>query len=136
MAPIALNVLKQPIELFSQQPMTGFFRDGYCRTAGDPSNLAVAAIVTDEFLDFSASRGYDLSPFGVRGGCKWCISTARWLQAYEAYRRGKISNLGVPRVDLEATECSALKLVSVETFRPFAVKHEQPNAGGSGSGAA
>ncbi|KAI0550989.1 hypothetical protein F4679DRAFT_541095 [Xylaria curta] len=61
------TVFKQPLKLFSQQPMTGYFRDGYCRTGGnqDPGNHAVAGIVTDEFLDFSASRGNDLRTVGL-----------------------------------------------------------------------
>ncbi|KAI0838415.1 hypothetical protein F5Y06DRAFT_296489 [Hypoxylon sp. FL0890] len=137
MASSPLNVFKQPLKPFSQQPITGFFRDGYCRTGGiDPGNHAVAGVVTDEFLDFSASRGNDLRSVGLKGGCKWCLCTARWLEAYQAYRSGRVSNLGVPRVDLEATEVSALRMVDMETFRPFAVRHEQPNAGGSGSGGA
>ncbi|KAI1413316.1 hypothetical protein F5Y13DRAFT_28804 [Hypoxylon sp. FL1857] len=137
MASSPLNVFKQPLKLFSQQPTTGFFRDGYCRTGGiDPGNHAVAGVVTDEFLDFSASRGNDLRSVGLKGGCKWCLCTARWLEAYQAYRSGRVTNLGVPRVDLDATEDSALRMVDIETFRQFAVRHEQPNAGGSGSGAA
>jgi uncharacterized protein len=118
-------VLKQPLKLFSQQPMTGYFRDGYCRTAGmDPGNHAVAGIVTDEFRDFSASRGNDLRNVGLKGGCKWCLCTARWLEAYQAFKAGRVSQMGVPRVDLEATEDSALRMVDIGTFRQFEVKHE------------
>ncbi|OTB00339.1 hypothetical protein M426DRAFT_66115 [Hypoxylon sp. CI-4A] len=134
-----ITVFKQPLKLFSQQPMTGFFRDGYCHTGGnvDPGNHAVAGIVTDEFLDFLASRGNDLRSVGLKGGCKWCLCTARWLEAYQAYRSGKVTNTGVPRVDLDATEDSALGMVDMETFRQFAVNHErQPNSATSGSGAA
>ncbi|KAI0122389.1 hypothetical protein F4814DRAFT_208172 [Daldinia grandis] len=138
MASRPLNVFKQPLKLFSQQPMTGFFRDGYCRTDGgiDPGNHAVAGIVTDEFLDFSASRGNDLRQVGLKGGCRWCLCTARWLEAYHAYRGGRITNLGVPRVDLDATEDSALRMVDMDAFRQFAVRHDQSNVNGSGSGAA
>jgi len=123
----SLNVLKQPLKLFSHQPMTGYFRDGYCRTGtpgSDPGNHAVAGVVSDEFLDFSASRGNDLrAGAGLRGGCRWCLCTARWLEAFQAYKAGKISEMGVPRVDLEATEDSALRKVDLETFRKFEVKH-------------
>ncbi|KAI1103365.1 hypothetical protein F4804DRAFT_310209 [Jackrogersella minutella] len=129
----SLNVLNQTLKMFSQKPVTGFFRDGYCRTAGglDPGNHAVAGVVTDEFLDFSASRGNDLRSIGLKGGCKWCLCTARWHEAYQAYRSGRITNLGVPRVDLEATEDSALSIVDMEILRQFAVRHEQLNAGGT-----
>ncbi|KAI0533861.1 hypothetical protein GGR58DRAFT_505906 [Xylaria digitata] len=133
----SLNVFRQPLKLFSQQPMTGFFRDGYCRTDGnrDPGNHAIAGIVTDEFLDFSASRGNDLRTIGLKGGCRWCLCTARWLEAYQAYRSGKVTNLGVPRVDLDATEDSALSMVDVNTLRKFAVQGpgQSQNGGGTGS---
>ncbi|KAH7029260.1 uncharacterized protein B0I36DRAFT_325361 [Microdochium trichocladiopsis] len=131
----SFNVLRQPLKLFSQQPMTGYFRDGYCRTTtaangapggpvmSDPGNHAVAGVVTDEFLDFSASRGNDLRSVGLMGGCRWCLCTARWLEAYQAYRAGKISEMGVPRVDLESTEDSALRKVDLETLRRFEVRH-------------
>ncbi|KAI0018197.1 hypothetical protein F4780DRAFT_752419 [Xylariomycetidae sp. FL0641] len=133
MASGSLNVFKQPLKQFSQQPMTGFFRDGYCRTGGvDPGNHAVAGVVTDEFLDFSASRGNDLRTVGLKGGCRWCLCTARWLEAYQAHRAGKVTNLGVPRVDLDATEDSALSMVDMNTFRQFAV---QSGTGPAGSGA-
>ncbi|KAI0886867.1 uncharacterized protein GGS22DRAFT_158892 [Annulohypoxylon maeteangense] len=138
MASGPLNVFKQPLRLFSRQPVTGFFRDGYCRTGGgiDPGNHAVAGIVTDEFLDYSASRGNDLRSIGLKGGCKWCLCTARWLEAYQAYRTGKVTMLGVPRVDMDATEDSALSTVDLDTFRQFAVRHDQSNVigGGNGSG--
>ncbi|KAI1264329.1 hypothetical protein F5Y18DRAFT_79362 [Xylariaceae sp. FL1019] len=134
MASGSLNVFKQPLKLFSQQPVTGYFRDGYCRTGGsqDPGNHAVAGIVTDEFLDFSASHGNDLRTIGLSGGCRWCLCSARWLQAYEAYRSGKVTSLGVPRVDLDSTEDSALGMVDLETLRKFAV--QKPGRNGSGEG--
>ncbi|KAI0389294.1 hypothetical protein F5Y17DRAFT_132942 [Xylariaceae sp. FL0594] len=132
------TVFKQPLKLFSQQPMTGYFRDGYCRTGDrDPGNHAVAGVVTDEFLDYSASRGNDLRSIGLKGGCRWCLCTARWLEAYQAYRSGKVSNMGVPRVDLDATEDSVLNMVDLNTLRRFAVQHGPgPNRGASGSGSA
>lgn len=39
------------------------------------------AIVTDEFLDFSASRGNDLRAGGLTDGCKWCLCVSRWKEA-------------------------------------------------------
>ncbi|KAL8943351.1 MAG: hypothetical protein Q9216_001126 [Gyalolechia sp. 2 TL-2023] len=80
-----LNVLKKPLALFSQSPMTGFYRDGYCRTGPeDGGNHAVAGVLTKEFLDFSASRGNNLRSIGLEPGCKWCLCTARWREAMEA----------------------------------------------------
>ncbi|KAI1879133.1 hypothetical protein JX265_003310 [Neoarthrinium moseri] len=124
----SLNVLKQPLKLFSTQPMTGFYRDGYCHTsAQDHGNHAVAGIVSDEFLQYSASQGNDLRQIGLKGGCKWCLCTARWLEALQAHRDGKISREGVPKVDLDATEDSALSKVDLETFKQFAVKTDEIN---------
>ncbi|KAL7619475.1 hypothetical protein AAE478_010014 [Parahypoxylon ruwenzoriense] len=131
------TVFKQPLKPFSQQPITGFFREGYCQTGGvDPGNQAVAGVLTDEFLDFSASRGSDLRSIGLRGGRRRCPCTARWLEAYNAYRAGRVTALSVPRVDLDATEDSAPRMVGVETFRSFAVEHDPAVTGGSGSAAA
>jgi hypothetical protein len=63
------NVLGQALQLFSKQPLTGFYRDGYCRVgAADMGNHAVAGIVTEEFLDYSASQGNDLRVAGLSEG--------------------------------------------------------------------
>jgi hypothetical protein len=77
----SLNVFKQPLALHSTQPMTGFLRNGYCEVpASDYGNHAVAAEVTEEFLDFSAKQGNDLRPIpGMKGGCKWCLCVSRWV---------------------------------------------------------
>lgn len=124
-----LVVLKTPLQLFSTQPMTGFYRDGFCRTgASDPGNHAVAGIVSEEFLRFSASQGNDLRTIGLTGGCKWCLCTARWLEAVQAFKDGKISQNGVPKVDLDATEQSALKKVDLDTLRQFAVSKDESSS--------
>lgn len=75
----SLNVFKQPLALHSTQPMTGFLRNGYCEVpASDYGNHAIAAEVTDEFLDYSAKQGNDLRPIpGMKGGCKWCLCVSR-----------------------------------------------------------
>ncbi|KAF3766477.1 hypothetical protein M406DRAFT_255174, partial [Cryphonectria parasitica EP155] len=118
-------VFRQPLKLFSTQPMTGFYRDGYCRTGTtDFGNHAVAGVVSDEFLDYSASQGNDLRTVGLRGGCKWCLCTARWLEAFRAYENGTISRNAVPKIDLDATEESALQRIDLQTLRGFAVERE------------
>ncbi|RMZ78414.1 hypothetical protein DV738_g3871, partial [Chaetothyriales sp. CBS 135597] len=102
--------------------MTGFYRDGYCRTGtADIGNHAIAGIVTEEFLDYSASQGNDLRPAGLKGGCKWCLCTSRWLEAFSAFKAGEISKEAVPRVQLSATEDSALIQVDLDTLKQFAV---------------
>lgn len=105
--------------------MTGFYRDGYCRTgAFDHGNHAVAGVVSNEFLDYSASQGNDLRVAGLTEGCKWCLCTGRWLEAFRAFEAGSISRNGVPRIDLEATEESALQRIDLQTLRGFAVERE------------
>lgn len=91
----------------------------------DMGNHAVAGIVTEEFLDYSASQGNDLRIVGLTEGCKWCLCTTRWLEAFSAYKDGRVGINGVPKVDLEATEDSALRKVDLDTFKQFAVKKEE-----------
>ncbi|KAK7993876.1 respiratory supercomplex factor 1- mitochondrial [Apiospora arundinis] len=124
----ALNVFKKPLKLFSTQPMTGFYRDGYCHTGPDDAgNHAVAGIVSDEFLDYSAKQGNNLRAVGLTGGCRWCLCTTRWLQALDAYRNSELGPNGVPRIDLDATEDSVLKKIPLETLQAFAVKTDGVN---------
>ncbi len=89
--------------------MTGFYRDGYCRTGLDDTGRHTVCIeATDEFLAFSKSGGNDLStPMpeygfpGLKPGDRWCLCAPRWQEALEA---------GVaPRVVLGATHEGALQ---------------------------
>lgn len=109
--------------------MTGYKRDGYCRTGpDDPGNHAVAAVVTDEFLDFSASRGNDLwKQVGIKDGTKWCLCTSRWKEALTAMTKGEIGENAVPKVFLHATDKSALDSVSYSDLKRFAAAGEAPN---------
>jgi len=88
-------------------------------------------VVTEEFLDFSASRGNDLRLVGVTARCKWCLCTLRWLEAFQAYKNGEISENGVPKVHLNATEDSALNRVDMETLKQFAVDAESNSVNGA-----
>jgi uncharacterized protein len=81
----ARNILGEP-RICSLKPMTGFFRDGCCNTAPeDIGSHTVCAVMTAEFLEFSKSRGNDLSTsvpeFGFAGlkpGDLWCLCRPRW----------------------------------------------------------
>jgi uncharacterized protein (DUF2237 family) len=56
------NVLGDRLELCSINPMTGFFRDGCCDTSHeDVGSHTLCAVMTAAFLEFSKSRGNDLS---------------------------------------------------------------------------
>lgn len=101
--------------------MTGFYRDGYCRTGpGDVGLHTVCVKVTRDFLDFSVLDGNDLvTPhleFGFRGlepGDKWCVCVTRWKDALE---RG----VAAP-IDLEATHSSALEFVTLDQLKAHAL---------------
>jgi hypothetical protein len=100
--------------------MTGFFRNGRCETsAEDPGRHTVCAVMTEEFLAFSASRGNDLStPMpalgfpGLKPGDRWCLCAARWLEAFEAG--------AAPRVALTATHESTLEVVDMTCLKAHA----------------
>lgn len=117
----AINVLGEPLQLCSDKPLTGFFRDGYCNTCHeDTGSHTVCIQATREFLDFSLSRGNDLcTPMpeygfeGLRPGDSWCLCAARWLEAYQA---GK-----APKVHLMRTHRRALEVVPLELLRRYAV---------------
>jgi uncharacterized protein (DUF2237 family) len=111
------SVLGAPLQQCGCAPMTGFYRDGYCRTeTRDVGRHTVCAIVTDEFLEFTRGRGNDLSTPapqfgfpGLKAGDRWCLCVSRWKEAYDA---------GVaPPVILEATHEQALRIVTLEELR-------------------
>ena len=116
------NVLGGELQTCSTDPMTGFYRDGCCNTGGADTGLhVVCAQVTDEFLEFSRSRGNDLSTPnpafqfpGLNPGDRWCLCAARWKEAYDA---GK-----APAVVLEATHISALEFASLEELQEYALE--------------
>jgi len=119
--PVPRNVLGEPLVSCCTEPMTGWFRDGTCRTAPDDlGQHTVCAEMTAEFLDFTRARGNDLSsPMpqtgfpGLRPGDRWCLCAARWQEALEA---------GVaPPVVLAACEESALEVVSLDDLKAHAV---------------
>ncbi|CAK9782292.1 unnamed protein product [Cutaneotrichosporon oleaginosum] len=103
---------------------TGFFRDGYCwGSPDDPGRHYVGAVVSKAFLEFSKSRGNDLSSRrpGFRGlseGCKWCLCVERWKEALVASET--LGGHVVPRVDLAATALDTLRDVSIEDLERFA----------------
>jgi len=86
------NVLGEHLEPCCFAPLTGFFRDGYCRTdANDMGRHVVCAQVTAEFLAFSRDAGNDLTTPrpeyqfpGLKPGDRWCLCALRWKEAYDA----------------------------------------------------
>jgi len=115
------NVLGGELETCSTDPITGFYRDGCCRTGSEDLGLHLVCIeANEEFLEFSKSRGNDLStpnPMyqfpGLAAGDRWCLCVERWKEALEA---------GVaPAVVLGATHISALEFVDLEDLQAYAI---------------
>ncbi|KAF3002446.1 hypothetical protein E8E13_004666 [Curvularia kusanoi] len=116
----SLNVFKKPLALHSTQPLTGFTRSGYCEAPkSDFGNHSIAAIVTEEFLDYSAAQGNNLREVGLKGGCKWCLCVSRWREAFE--NRTSDDDKKVPRIVLKATNQRALEGVDMEALKKYAI---------------
>lgn len=78
------NILGTELEVCSTDPTTGWYRNGYCNFDGkDPGTHSVCATMTKDFLDYTASKGNDLSSV-VNPNDKWCICANRYKQALEA----------------------------------------------------
>lgn len=116
----SLNVFDEVLESCSEEPMTGFFRDGCCNTNDqDAGSHTVCVEVTEAFLEYSRFRGNDLStPMpefgfpGLSGGDRWCLCAARWLEAQQRDM--------APRVFLRRTHKRALEIVPLELLRQYA----------------
>ena len=118
----AKNILGTELQSCCTEPMTGFFRDGYCNTNQmDQGTHVVCAIVTDEFLEFTRSLGNDLSiprpefqfP-GLKSGDGWCLCALRWEEAYE-------EGVATP-LKPEATHEKVLDFISKEALEKHYIK--------------
>jgi len=114
-----LNILGTALKACCVEPATGYFRDGFCRTIQEDAGTHIlCAIVTEEFLDYTKSRGNDLTtPIphwsfpGLKPGSKWCLCISRWLAAERA---GK-----APLVVLEATHQKALDYTTLALLQKY-----------------
>jgi uncharacterized protein (DUF2237 family) len=116
------NVLGEPLQACSYSPLTGYFRDGSCATheMSDVAHL-VCVKATAEFLEFSRSRGNDLSTprpelrfRGVQPGDRWCLHVLRWVEAWEAGC--------APRVVLESTHERVLRYAPLSALQRHAAE--------------
>ena len=58
---VQLNVLGENIEVCSCEPMTGWFRNGFCNyDKTDGGNHSICCVMDDNFLKYSKSQGNDL----------------------------------------------------------------------------
>ena len=114
------NVFGEPLEICCLKPMTGYFRDGSCRTDNeDIGTHTVCAVMTEDFLRFSAQMGNDLStpiPYykfpGLKEGDKWCLCVNRWIEAEKA---GK-----APKLIIEATHEKTLEYTKLDLLVKYA----------------
>lgn len=115
------NVLGGPLRSCSLDPVTGWFRDGSCRTApGDVGSHTVCAVMTAEFLEHQASIGNDLSTPrpeyrfpGLKPGDRWCVTAPNWLRAHH-------DGVAAPVV-LASTAAAATEVVPLEVLREHGV---------------
>jgi uncharacterized protein (DUF2237 family) len=115
------NVLGGGLEPCGTDPMTGFFRDGCCRTGPeDLGSHTICAVVTAEFLEHQRSIGNDLSTArpeygfpGLMPGDRWCVTAVNWARAYE-------DGAAAPVV-LACTNRAALSIVSMAALREHGV---------------
>ncbi|MGK7296568.1 MAG: DUF2237 family protein [Candidatus Wenzhouxiangella sp. M2_3B_020] len=118
----SINVRGGELGTCSNEPLTGFYRDGCCNTSDDDAGChTVCAVLTDAFLDFSRSRGNDLTTPnpafgfpGLKAGDRWCLCASRWLEAYEAGC--------APRVVLDATHRRTLEIVPLAALESHAAE--------------
>lgn len=111
------NVLGGVLAVCGCQPMTGWFRDGSCRTdPGDHGRHTVCCVLNEAFLSYTRAQGNDLTtPVpafqfpGLKPGDRWCICAQRWLEAYEDGM--------APPVVLEACELSSLDVIALEVLK-------------------
>jgi hypothetical protein len=115
------NVLGTELESCGADPLTGFYRDGDCRTGPeDLGSHTVCAVVTVEFLDHQRGIGNDLiTPMpmyhfpGLSPGDRWCVTAANWLRAHDA-------GVGAPVV-LASTHERALEVIPLADLQEHGV---------------
>ncbi len=115
------NVLGEPLQPCGDDPVTGFYRDGCCRSgAEDLGSHTICAVVSAEFLEHQRRIGNDLTTpvpqYGFPGlspGDRWCVTAANWLRAH---RDGAAA-----WVVLGSTHERALEVVPLEALREHAV---------------
>ena len=118
----AINVLGEALHPCSNDPVTGFFRDGHCNTCTeDHGSHTVCAVMTAEFLAYSKYVGNDLSTprpefqfKGLKPGDRWCLCAIRFLQAADEG--------AAPQVHLQATHQKALEIIPLDVLEDHAAE--------------
>ena len=116
------NILGTELQSCCTDPITGFFRDGYCRTNQmDLGTHVICAVVTDEFLEFTKSKGNDLSTPrpeyqfpGLTAGDGWCLCAMRWKEAHDAG--------AAPPLKPESTHEKALEFIDKSSLEKYYIQ--------------
>ena len=123
----ALNVLETKLQPCSKNPLTGFYRDGHCKTFNnDVGQHIICSEMNEAFLNFSKSKGNDLvtalPEYNFKGlipGDRWCLCADRWLEAF--------NNNIAPTVILESTNIKMLEKVDFNTLKKFGIEFKNLN---------
>jgi len=115
------NVLGEKLEPCSNEPLTGWFRDGCCNTDNNDHGVhTVCARVTKDFLEWAKISGNDLiTPHpefdfpGLKEGDCWCVCAATYAQAIEQGKACKIF--------LKKTNNRTLDVIPLEKLKKFAI---------------
>ena len=115
------NVFGEEIETCCESPITGFFRDGFCHTDDTDEGVhTICVSMTEDFLEFSKSKGNDLSTPrpefnfpGLKEGDSWCLCADRWVEAYEVSM--------APKLYIKRTNLRTLDIVPLEILKKFAI---------------
>ena len=105
---------------YLNKKVTGYYRNGMCSTGStDVGTHIVCAIVNDDFLQFTKSKGNDLiTPHppsfpGLVAGDVWCLCILRWIEAYKA---GK-----APKIIAESTNKIAEKYIDKDILLKYSI---------------
>ena len=118
---IQKNVLGEELESCSENPLTGWFRDGCCNTDEmDRGAHTVCAKVTTKFLKWSKEAGNDLiTPHpefnfpGLKEGDAWCVCAGTYAQSIIAGTACKIY--------LKRTNYKTLEIIPLEKLKKYAI---------------
>jgi uncharacterized protein (DUF2237 family) len=130
------NVHGDPLEVCSLDPVTGFYRDGYCNTGpADVGSHTVCTVVTAEFLDHQRQIGNDLvtpmPQFGFPGlvpGDRWAVCAGRWAQSYDAGVKAPVVLGATNAAALDLVPKAALAECSVDTPHDASALLDQPDS--------
>ena len=123
----ALNVLKTKLQTCSTNPLTGFYRDGHCKTFNnDVGQHIICSEMNETFLNFSKSKGNDLitavPEYNFKGlvtGDRWCLCADRWIEA--------LKNDCAPQILLEGTDKKILEKVDYDTLKKYSIEYKNLN---------